>query len=67
MDDFCELSPDCRQTMLNVINDLRLSARAYDRILRVSRTLADLDGSDRITVVHIQEAAGYRLLDRQQW
>ncbi len=66
MDDFCDLSPDCRQTMLNVINDLNLSARAYDRILRVSRTLADLEGSDRIAVVHILEAAGYRLLDRQQ-
>jgi magnesium chelatase family protein len=66
MDDFCDLSPDCRQTMLSVINDLNLSARAYDRILRVSRTLADLEGSDRIAVLHIQEAAGYRLLDRQQ-
>ena len=48
-----------------IINELRLSARAYDRILRVARTIADLEASEHILPMHINEAANYRLLDRQ--
>ena len=43
------------------------NARAYNRILKVARTIADLDGSERVEVQHISEAIGYRNLDRGDW
>nr|WP_320994919.1 YifB family Mg chelatase-like AAA ATPase [Bacteroides intestinalis] len=61
--------PDDKGLMLlkNAMNRLNLSARAYDRILKVARTIADLENSDLIQPSHLAEAIGYRNLDREDW
>ncbi|MFT5130617.1 MAG: magnesium chelatase family protein [Rhodothermales bacterium] len=63
----CQLDPNGEQVLRIAINELNLSARAYDRILRVARTLADLESSKAITLGHVSEAIQYRSLDRQLW
>jgi magnesium chelatase family protein len=64
---FCALDEECQQLLKMAMTELNLSARAYDRILKVSRTIADLDRSAQIQSQHISEAIQYRTLDRQLW
>ena len=64
---FCELDEGTKELLKNAMADYNLSARAYDRILKVSRTIADLAGSERITGDHVSEAIQLRSLDRQLW
>jgi magnesium chelatase family protein len=65
--EYCELDDYGRLLLRQAISDLELSARAFDRILRVARTLADLEGADDIGHHHLSEAVQYRSLDRKLW
>lgn len=64
---YCPLSEECLRTMAEMIARMGLSMRAYFRIIKVARTIADLDGSDDIKVAHLIEAAGYRFLDKKEY
>jgi magnesium chelatase family protein len=64
---FCELSADCERLLERAMTQQGLSARAHDRILKVARTVADLEGAEQIETKHIAEAIQYRTLDRTYW
>ena len=61
---FCKIPPEGAKLLEMAMDRLGLSARALDKILKISRTIADLEGQDNISTVHISEAISYRLLDR---
>jgi magnesium chelatase family protein len=64
---YCQLAPSSQTLLERAINKYGLSARAYDRILKVSRTIADLEGVDQLGDNHLAEAVQYRTLDRNFW
>ncbi len=64
---YVQLDHESRELLKNAMDKLGLSARAYDRILKVSRTIADLEGVEGVKSHHLSEAIHYRSLDRENW
>lgn len=67
LEQYARLDDEASQVLTRAMKRMSLSARAYDRILKVSRTIADLEGAEQVQSHHIAEAIGYRNLDRENW
>jgi len=63
----CQIDEESRELLRTAMHELNLSARAHDRILKVARTIADLEGAPDINATHLSEAIQYRTLDRNLW
>lgn len=63
----CELGADSERLLERAMQQQGLTARAHDRILKVARTIADLEGTEHLAVAHLAEAIQYRTLDRSYW
>ena len=64
---YCVLDEETKELLKTAMESMNLSARAYDKILKIARTIADLEKKDIIESSHISEAIQYRSLDRQLW
>ena len=64
---YCRLDAEGEKILENAMRDFGLSARAHDKILRIARTIADLDGAEQISTEHLYESVSYRALDRKLW
>ncbi|MCM8817342.1 MAG: YifB family Mg chelatase-like AAA ATPase [Candidatus Omnitrophica bacterium] len=64
---FCILDEECKKFIQDALEKMHLSARGYDKIVKVARTIADLEESEKITLSHISEALQYRSFDRELW
>lgn len=67
LEEFCHLGPVEEEVMKQAFKKLDLTARTYHKILKVARTIADMDESEKISAVHLKEAIGYRMLDKRYW
>ena len=67
LEKYCKLDKECKEILEKSFNKLGLSARAYAKILKVARTIADIDGKKDIEISHLAEAIQYRSLDRKYW
>jgi len=64
---FCPVDQECKKFLQDALEKMNLSARGYDKVLKVARTIADLEESEKITLSHISEALQYRSFDREMW
>lgn len=67
MEEYCFLDENCQELMKSAYDRLDLTARTYYKILKVARTLADMEGVEKISTAHIHEAIGYRMIDKKYW